>query len=102
MTRYHGNYGSAVFAGVTSDRPTDRPTDHATQSVTIGRIYVRSTAMRPSLRRCKFRRRLTPAYEIRYIRCRYDADVGRESNCNVQGTSSYIIKTDSECSYRRK
>ena len=27
--------------------PTDRPTDHATRSVTIGRIYVRSTAMRP-------------------------------------------------------
>ena len=30
------------------DRPTDRPTDHATRSVTIGRIYVRSTAMRPN------------------------------------------------------
>jgi len=29
------------------DRPTDRPTNHATPSVTIGRIYVRSTAMRP-------------------------------------------------------
>jgi len=27
---------------------TDRPTDHATRSVTIGRIYVRSTAMRPN------------------------------------------------------
>jgi len=26
---------------------TDRPTDHATRSVTIGPIYVRSTAMRP-------------------------------------------------------
>jgi len=24
---------------------TDRPTDHTTRSVTIGRIYVRSTAM---------------------------------------------------------
>jgi len=30
------------------DRPTDRPTDHATRSVTIGRIYVRSTVMRPN------------------------------------------------------
>ena len=30
-----------------TDRPTDRPTDHATRSVRIGRIYVRSTAMRP-------------------------------------------------------
>jgi len=29
-----------------SDRPTDKPTDHATRSITIGRIYVRSTAMR--------------------------------------------------------
>jgi len=46
--------GAAVFAGLTSvtdrhtDRPTDRPTDHATRSVRIGRIYVRSTAMRPN------------------------------------------------------
>jgi len=31
-----------------ADRPTYRPTDHATRSVTIGYIYVRSTAMRPS------------------------------------------------------
>ena len=37
--------GAAVFAGLTS--VTDRPTDHATRSVRIGRIYVRSTAMRP-------------------------------------------------------
>jgi len=27
---------------------TDRPTDHGTWSVTIGNIYVRSTAMRPN------------------------------------------------------
>ena len=27
---------------------TDRPTDYATQSVTIGRMYIRSTAMRPN------------------------------------------------------
>jgi len=26
---------------------TDRPTDHAARSTTIGRIFVRSTAMRP-------------------------------------------------------
>jgi len=41
--------GSAVFARLTgvTDRQTDRPTDPATRSVTIGRIYVRSTAMRP-------------------------------------------------------
>jgi len=41
---------AAVFAGLTSvtDRQTDRPTDHATQAVTIGHIYVRSTAMRPN------------------------------------------------------
>jgi len=44
---------SVVLAGLTSvtdrqtDRQTDRPTDHATWSVAMGRIYVRSTAMRP-------------------------------------------------------
>ena len=38
--------GSAVFVGLTS--VTDRSTDHATWSVTTGRIYVRSTAMRPT------------------------------------------------------
>jgi len=38
--------GSAVFAGLTS--MTDRPTDRATRSVTIGRIYICSTAMRPN------------------------------------------------------
>jgi len=42
--------GSAVFAGLTSvaDRQTDRLTDNATRFVTVGRIYVRSTAMRPN------------------------------------------------------
>jgi len=43
--------GSAIFAGLTTvtDRRTDsRPTDHATRLVTIGRIYVSSTAMRPN------------------------------------------------------
>jgi len=43
--------GAAVFAGLTSvtdrqDRQTDSQTDHATRSVTIARIYVRSSAMR--------------------------------------------------------
>ena len=37
---------AAVFVGLTS--VTDRQTDHATRSVTIGRIYVRNTAMRPN------------------------------------------------------
>jgi len=37
---------AAVFAGLSS--VTDRPTDHATRSITIGRIYVRTTAMRPT------------------------------------------------------
>jgi len=39
--------GSAVLQG-TLLRQTDRPKDHATHSVTIGCIYVRSTAMRPN------------------------------------------------------
>ena len=38
--------GAAVFAGLTS--VTDRPTDDANRSVRIGRIYVRSTVMRPN------------------------------------------------------
>jgi len=37
---------SAIFAGLSS--VTDRQTDHATRSVTIGRIYVRSTVMQPN------------------------------------------------------
>ena len=37
--------GSAVFAGLTT--VTDTLTDHAIQSVTIGRMYIRNTAMRP-------------------------------------------------------
>jgi len=38
------------FAGLTTvtDRQTDRPTDHATLSVSTARIYVRSTAVRPT------------------------------------------------------
>ena len=43
--------GSAVFAGLTT--VTDRQTDHATRSVTTGRIYVRSTAMRPKMKLSK-------------------------------------------------
>jgi len=38
--------GLAVFSGLTS--MTDRPTDHATLLVTVGLIYVHSTAMRPN------------------------------------------------------
>jgi len=41
---------SAVFARLTSviDKHTDRQTDHATWSVTIGHIYIHSTAMQPN------------------------------------------------------
>ena len=43
---------SSVFAGLTS--VTDRPIDHDTRSVTIGRIYVRSTTMmRPNNNKLK-------------------------------------------------
>jgi len=31
-----------------TDRQTDRQTDHATQSVTLGHIYICTTAMRPN------------------------------------------------------
>jgi len=42
---------SVVFGGLTSvsERQTDRQTDHATRSVTLNRIYVRSTAMWPKI-----------------------------------------------------
>jgi len=42
---------------------TDRPTDHATRSVTIGRIYVCSTAMQPNNNNNK--------YNNKYINNRY-------------------------------
>ena len=38
--------GSPIFAGLTP--VTDRQTDHANRSVTIGCIFVRSTAMQPN------------------------------------------------------
>ena len=37
----------ASFIGVPTVWVTDRPTNHATRSVTIGRIYVHRTVMRP-------------------------------------------------------
>ena len=50
FTRVHNpngiSIGSAIFAGFTI--VTYRQTDHATRSVTTGRIYVRSTVMRPN------------------------------------------------------
>ena len=50
--------GAAVFAGVTSvtDRRTNGQTDRATRSVTIGRIYVRSTLMQPKNTKTKPKR----------------------------------------------
>ena len=52
-TRVHNAHGisigSAICAGLTmTDRQAGRQTDHITRSVTIGRIYVSSTAMRPN------------------------------------------------------
>ena len=43
--KQHLLQGSLVWQ---TDRQIDRPTEHATRSVTIGRIYVHSTAMRPN------------------------------------------------------
>jgi len=40
----------------------DRPTDHATRSVTIGRIYVRSTAMPP-----KYSTSLYPLWYVQHV-----------------------------------
>ena len=47
--------GSAVLQGSPvwqTDRQTDRPTDHATWLLTIGRVYVCSTAMQPKRLLC--------------------------------------------------
>jgi len=54
--------GSAVFAELTivTDRPTNRQTDYATPSVTIGRIDVRSDAMRPNSDNQKAFREIIP------------------------------------------
>jgi len=51
LTRVHNPNGMSIGSAVLHDtrssvRQTDRQTDHATPSVTIGRIYLRSTAMR--------------------------------------------------------
>jgi len=48
LNPYGSSVGAAVFAGLTS--VTDRSTDYTTRSVRIGRMYVRSTAMRPKNR----------------------------------------------------
>jgi len=49
LNRNGSSIGAAVFAVQGSlVWQTDRPTDHATPSVRIGRIYVRSTVMRPN------------------------------------------------------
>jgi len=51
---------------------TDRPTDHATRSVRIGRIYVRTTVMRPNNNLiCTAH----SAEDISSHRCRWRADV---------------------------
>jgi len=49
-TRNGTSIGLAVFGGLTivTDLPTDGQTCTLLPSVTIGRIYVRSTAMRPN------------------------------------------------------
>jgi len=46
--RYLGRF--SVSAGLTT--VTNRVTDHASRSVTIGRTYVRGTAIRPENERC--------------------------------------------------
>ena len=63
---------------------TERPTDHDTRSVTIGRNYVRSTAMRPDKQGAR-----NISYEHRYQQC------WRAARLSV-----YIgVKRDPECRY---
>ena len=46
--RHHDRFSRFTGLTTVTDRQTDRPTDDTTRSVAIGRIYVRSTAMRPN------------------------------------------------------
>ena len=48
QSKRHLNRFSRFCRAHDRDKQTDRQTDHDTPSVTIGRIYVRSTAMRPN------------------------------------------------------
>jgi len=57
---------SQFFAGLTI--VIDRPTDHATRSVTIGRIYIRSTAMRPKISTKRLKATVTKALVPRTIK----------------------------------
>jgi len=52
--------GSAVFARLTT--VTDQPTDHTTRSLTIGRIYVRSTVMWPNNNKVIWHKAASPPY----------------------------------------
>jgi len=87
---------SAVFAGLTnaayrqterqSDRPTDRPTHQATRPVTIGRIYVRRTAMRPN--NTTRHRASTTMYSPTFrVRVTTPPQYGRNGTASLQITS---------------
>jgi len=52
-TRVHNRNGISIASTIfecdrPTGRPTDRQTDYATRSLTVGRIYLRSTAIRPN------------------------------------------------------
>ena len=84
------------FAGLTS--VTDRPTDHATRSVRIGRIYVRSTAMRPNNDSSL---NLYSAFFISATLCLRDICYGRLSDCLPQaGVLSKRLVFDTDATIR--
>jgi len=58
---------AAIFARLIS--VTDRPIDHATRLVTIGRIYVRSTAMRPNNIQRKRSSYFSTKDSLAYVNC---------------------------------
>jgi len=47
LDRLSGFSGPTIVTDQQADRQTNRRTNHASRSVTTGRVYVRSTAMRP-------------------------------------------------------
>jgi len=68
--------GSSVFAGLIT--VTDRPTDNGSRSVTIGSIYVRSTAIRPKIRPYFYR---AAVMQVRYMLLRCVRPSVRPSVC---------------------
>jgi len=83
---------AAIFAGLIS--VTDRPIDHATRLVTIGRIYVRSTAMRPNNIQRKRSSYFSTKDSLAYVNCStmtdFKARISTESESDKNSSGDEI------------